>query len=477
MPEAANAHVLPLSDARLPIAGRKVHFIGIGGCGMSGAAGVLITQGAVVSGSDCSESQALQQLSALGARVYVGHSHDQLPADASLVVISAAVPDDNPELLAARARGVRVLRYAELLGEIMRLLPGAAVAGTHGKSTATALTAFICRQTGLDPSFVVGAEVRQLGGGSGVGRGNLFIVEACEYACSFLHLVPTFGVILNIEEDHLDYFRDVDEIIAAFESFAALHPPHGTLLVNHDDPRSRRAARRAGCQVETFGTTPGACWQARGVRLEEGLPRFELYHQHGRLGQVRLAIPGRHNVYNALAATALAVHCGADPQLAIAAAGQFHGADRRASYRGTLRGIHILDDYAHHPTEIKATLRGLRERYRPRRLWVVFQPHQHSRTRFFLEDFARSFELADEVIVPDIYFVRDSESERQLISSRTLVELIASRGGRARYMPNLHDIAGCLAGEAAAGDLVLTMGAGDVWKVADEMVHRLRASG
>ena len=468
----------PRPDRReLPFefSGKRIHLIGIGGCGMSGAASVLMKLGAVVSGSDQAESPILQELSAGGATVCIGHDHLNVPHDVHLVVTSAAIPADNPELLAARVRGTQMLKYATLLGEIMHCTTGVAIAGTHGKSTTTALTAFVAREAGLDPSFIIGAGVPQLGGGSGVGSGDAFIVEACEYDRSFLHLAPTHGAILNIEEDHLDYFEDLEEIEAAFADFAALVPSHGTVLFNRDDPISHRAVQQATGRVESFGFDARATWRATRVDLESGLPSFDIEWCGQSIGRTTLAMPGRHNIYNALAACALTHTLGGDLSVILEALGRFQGVERRLMYRGRYRGIDILDDYAHHPTEITASLEAVRQRYQPDRLRVVFQPHQVSRTRFFLEDFADSFELADEVIVPDIYFVRDSESDRQLISGNDLAERITRRGGLARYVPNLDDIAEYLAADARGGDLVITMGAGDVWKVADEMVSRLGA--
>lgn len=439
---------------------------------MSGAARMLLQRGALITGSDRMESATLQQLSCSGATVYIGHEACNLPNRVDLVVASAAVPENNPELLAARARGLRIVKYSELLGLLMARTTGVAVAGTHGKSTTTAMTTHCCRQAGLDPSFVIGAEVPQLGGGAGAGSGSVFIVEACEYDCSFLNLAPTHAAILNIEEDHLDYYRDLDHIVEAFRAFARLVPAEGVIVYNHDDPTSARAV--AGCeQAISFGLQPGATWRARPQPVADGLSRFELFREDACVAEVRLSVPGEHNIFNALAATALAVACGASLEPVVDALASFSGAQRRLTHRGCYQGIDILDDYAHHPTEIRATLRALRARYSRRPVRVVFQPHQHSRTRFFLQDFAQSFELADEVIVPDIYFVRDSESERQLISSRDLVARIRSSGGRARYIPDLDDIAAYLAGAAREEDVVLTMGAGDVWKVADDMVSRL----
>ncbi len=476
MPDAIPARINPAPHPSSQLSGKYVHLVGIGGCGMSGAARMLLQQGAIVSGSDRDESTLLMELSQAGATVCVGHSASNLDSRVDFVVASAAVPEDNPELLAARAQDKPILKYARLLGLLMESTCGVAISGTHGKSTTTAMTAFCARETGLDPSFIVGAEVDQLGGGAGVGRGGCFIAEACEYDRSYLNLAPTHAAILNVEEDHLDYFDDLKQILAAFREFAALVPNHGVLLFNEDDPASRLAVAESGARCESFGFTRRADWRARRLDLSNGLPRFELWYHGDRIGEATLAIPGKHNVYNAIVAVALSVHCGADPADALASVARFTGVSRRLTHRGAYREIDILDDYAHHPTEIRATLKAVRDRFGRRPLRVIFQPHQHSRTRFFLNDFAQSFALADEVIVPDIYFVRDSTTERQLVSGGDLVECLTRRGGRAVYIPALDDIAAYLARTVRAEDIVLTMGAGDVWKVADEMVIRLGRS-
>lgn len=442
---------------------------------MSGVAAMLIRRGATITGSDQIESRALQELSSTGATIYIGHDYQNLTRGVDLVVASAAISEDNPEMLAARGQGLDILKYADLLGGLMRSTTGVAVAGTHGKSTTTAWAAFVAREVALDPSFIVGATVPQLGGGAGVGGGQAFIVEACEYDRSFLSLAPKHAAILNIEEDHLDYFRDIDEIVSAFSEFARLVPQDGMILYNHDDPAAQRAASAAGGNMESFGVGPGASWRAIEITLENGLPGFEIQKAGRSVGRTTLALPGLHNVSNALAACALVHRLGGNLDDILPALGRFEGVERRLTYRGRFRDIDILDDYAHHPTEITASLNAVRERYQPNRLIVVFQPHQVSRTRFFLADFAESFQQADEIIVPDIYFVRDSEADRQLVSSNDLVARIGQRGGKAKYVPELDQIADHLAEQVKPGDLVMTMGAGDVWKVADEMVLRLGA--
>lgn len=454
--------------------GVRVHLVGIGGSGMSGLAAMLLRRGARVSGTDRAHSSALQALVSRGASVTTDQTAASLPADVQLVVASAAIPADHPELAEAARLGVDVVKYAEMVGLLMAQRSGVAIAGTHGKSTTTAWTSYVLRTGGLDPSYVIGAEVEQLGGGAGVGDGAHFIAEACEFNRSFLCFRPRFASILNIEEDHLDYYKDIDAITEAFVEFAGLIPADGLLVVNGQDDRCRLVAERVKCPVHTFGLAETDTWRGENLELRDGRYEFTVLLDGNELGRVRLGIAGRHNVMNALAVTALAHRCGVEWPAIAEALHSFRGARRRLEQRGSVRGVTICDDYAHHPTEIRATLRAARERFEPRRVWCVFQPHQHSRTRFLLEDFAQCFELADRVVVPQIFFVRDSERERDLVCAEDLVERIRARGVEAEFVPDFHAISALVAREAQPGDLAITMGAGDIWKVADDLVQRLR---
>ncbi len=456
--------------------GKRVHLIGIGGCGMRGAALILMRRGASVSGSDASPSSEIARLVKAGARISIGQRKENLPDDVDLVVYSAAIKPENPELVEARRRACETIKYSDLLGRLMRGQEGIAIAGTHGKSTTTALTAYALRRAGRDPSFVVGAMVEQLGGGSGVGDGPHFVVEACEYDRSFLHLSPKYATILNIEEDHLDCYRDLDDIVDAFRRFAGLLPSEGVLIVNGQSRAAMAAAQATAAQVETFGLDGDTTWQAVDLSADRGCFRFGIARNGEVLARTRLQIPGRHHVGNALAAAALCWHGGVAMEAVARILPEFRGAQRRLTLRGEANGVTVLDDYAHHPTEIQVTLRAARDMYQPRRLWVVFQPHQHSRTRFLLADFARSFAAADVVVVPEIYFVRDSESERSRVTARDLVDRICCNGGVARYEANFDAIVEQLASAVEPGDVVLTMGAGDVWRVADDLVARLKGS-
>ncbi|MCB9850402.1 MAG: UDP-N-acetylmuramate--L-alanine ligase [Phycisphaerales bacterium] len=455
------------------IAGRRIHMIGVGGCGMFGAARILLHGGARISGSDQKEFAGTGELVAGGAKVCIGHKTGYVDETLDFVVRSAAVPDSNPEVATAYALGIPVLSYAELLGELTRTQRSVALTGTHGKSTTTALTTHLMRHAGLDPSFIVGAESTQLGGSSGVGSGAHFVVEACEYARSFLNLRPHSAAILNVEADHLDCYRDLEDIVDAFGKFAGQIAPDGLLVVSHEDRVAKRAARKAACTVQTFGFGPGAYWRATNLRLHRGCYTFTLRRGGKPLAMCRLQIAGMHNVSNSLAAAALAAHSGAEPERIAEAMGSFTGIHRRMMHRGTGRGVTIVDDYAHHPTEIRATLAAIRSRYAPKRTWVVFQPHQASRTRLLMDDFAAAFADADVVLIPDIYSVRDSDADRQAVTSSDMVSRICSAGRASHYLPSLEDVCDHLERNVAEGDVVVTMGAGDVWKVADGMVERI----
>jgi UDP-N-acetylmuramate--alanine ligase len=350
---------------------------------------------------------------------------------------------------------------------------GIAISGTHGKSTTTAWLTFMLRRAGLDPSFVVGATVAQLGGGSGVGNGPHFIVEACEFDRSFLNLRPRRAAILNIEEDHLDCYDDLAAIRAAFAAFAGNVAADGLIVLNREDAQCATLLGQIAAHVQTYGAADGVTWRATEIALDDGHYSFNVVHEGTVLGRVRLGLAGRHNVDNALAVIALAHDCGVSWGVIETGLAAFRGAHRRLELRGDVNGVRVLDDYAHHPTEVRATLRAARERFNPRQLWCVFQPHQHSRTRFLLKDFARSFVHADRVIVPDIYFVRDSQRERELVCAEDLVREIRGGGGTATFVPRFAAIVDLLARETQPGDVVLTMGAGNIWKVADELVQRL----
>ena len=467
--QAPRTRPTPLPDLH----GMRVHLIGIGGSGMCGAAKLCIDLGAKVSGSDLKRFDGLGDLVSAGVRVAIGHRRDLLDYDVDLVVCSAAIPESNPELDEARRRGKPVLKYAEFLGALMAGQTGIAIAGTHGKSTTTAMTAHLFRVAGLDPTFVFGARSEQLGGNAAVGHGPHVVVEACEFDRSFLQFWPHAAVILNLEADHLDCYSGFEAIVEAFSAFAANVDSQGVIVCNAEDRWARAAAEAGAAPVETFGFEQGADWRAIHLVSDRGRYSFDVLHHGTPYLSAQMAIAGRHNVANALAAIAMAHHGNADPQSVVEALADFAGVDRRMTWRGHRDGITIVDDYAHHPTEIRATVEAARFRYEPRRTWVVFQPHQCSRTQDFMDDFAASFENVDEIIVPAVYGAREADAQACRDRSMELVERIRQNGRRARFVPSLEEVAPALVGELADGDLVVTMGAGDVWKVADELVERI----
>ena len=447
--------------------------MGVGGVGMSGLAHILLDAGADVSGSDPAPSDITRRLEDRGAVVSDEQDGSLLSADVDLVVRTAAVREENDEIRAARELGVPTIFYAELLGQIMAERVGVAVAGTHGKSTTTAMLAYALTRCGLDPSFVVGGVVPQLGGGSHSGGGEVFVAEACEFNRSFLNLAPRVAVVTNIEADHLDtYPGGLDEIIETFSQFCRKLPPDGRLVANGDDPHSARLVEEHRGRVWRVGTSLGCEWTLAPAGLAEGCPVAHLQHEGKQAATIRLSIPGQHNLYNAAQAVVAAVAVGADVKQAAEAVSDFRGVDRRQTPLGEIAplGVPVVDDYAHHPTEIRLTLAALRERYQPKRLICVFQPHQASRTRHLLDDFATSFAAADLVFLPDIYSVRDTADDRRFVSSGTLAERIRAAGGHAEHLASFEKIAERLRGELRAGDLVVTMGAGNVWQLGRRLV-------
>ena len=456
--------------------GKTYHFIGAGGIGTSGLAKLLMRRGACVSGSDICESTITDELRRLGAEIKIGHGPENLPQAVDAVVISAAVTAGNPELARAGELGCPIFKYAEMLGRLFDAFTGIAVCGTHGKSTTSAWITHLLTEAGLKPNFIIGADIPQLGGSSGVDNGRLFVAEACEYDRSFLNLHPSIGVILNIEQDHLDYYRDEDEIVDAFSDFSAGVKPGGVIIANGSDKNVSRVLRRlkADQRVVTVGLEPHCDYTAGNLELVEGLYGFDLIRGGGVLGRVRIGLPGLHNVYNSLVVAAAAIEAGVPESVVIERLGRFSGIDRRLMFKAAVGGITILDDYAHHPTEIRASLQAVRQRYAPKRLWCVFQPHQYSRTRFLLDDFAESFKLADITIVPEIYFVRDTAESKSKVSAETLAECIRQRQCEALFINDFAGILNHLIQHVQDGDLVITMGAGTIWKVADEYIQWLR---
>jgi UDP-N-acetylmuramate--alanine ligase len=464
------------SGKKVSVAGKRFHFIGAGGIGMSGLAQLLIKHSGIVAGSDQTASDVTEKLCEAGADIKIGHSAENLNPKTDAVVISAAIKENNPELKLARQKGLKVYKYAQMLGELENCYDGIAISGTHGKSTTSGWIVYLLKQAGIDPNFIIGAKISQLGSSSGVADGKYFIAEACEYDRSFLNLKPKIACILNIEPDHLDYYKDEAEIVEAFEQFARGIKPGGVLIANGQDLNVAKVIRQLpiGVRCETFGLDESCNFYAQNLQLNNGLYAFDIYHNGKLLGATKISLPGKHNVLNALAVTAIAVNVGVPAQQILQLLPGFTGVERRLMLKGRVGHVTILDDYAHHPTEIRASLAAMRQRYQPKCIWCIFQPHQYSRTRFLLDDFAESFKLADITIVPEIYFVRDSQAEKKEINAQILVERMRKGGTEAIFIDGFEKICDYLKKKVRAGDLVVTMGAGDIWKVADEYIQWLR---
>ncbi|WWR16002.1 UDP-N-acetylmuramate--L-alanine ligase [Lachnospiraceae bacterium JLR.KK008] len=446
-----------------------IHFIGIGGISMSGLAEILLEAGFIISGSDVRRSPLTEMLESRGVSVFYTQSASNLTDDIDLVVYTAAIHTGNPEFLAIAQKGLPSLTRAQLLGQIMRNYETpVAVSGTHGKTTTTSMIAEILLKAEADPTLSVGGILQSLGGNIRVGKSGYFVTEACEYTNSFLSFYPKIGIILNVEEDHMDFFKDIHEIRESFHKFASLIPEDGLLIVNGEIEALDSITKDLKCRIVTYGSDPANDYFYRDLTFgETGLPSFTLHHKSGQPETVSLNVPGEHNVLNALAAIALSDALSLPRQTALAALAQFHGTDRRFEYKGEIGGVTIIDDYAHHPTEISATLRAAAN-YPHKTLWCVFQPHTYTRTKAFLPEFAQALSLADKIVLADIYAARETDTLG--ISSRTLQEEIQKSGKDCFYFPSFDEIENFLLEKCINGDLLITMGAGDIVKVGENLL-------
>lgn len=445
-----------------------IHFIGIGGISMSGLAEILLSEGFTVSGSDLRPGPLTDMLARKGARIYDRQIADNLTGDTDLVVYTAAIHSDNPEFAAIAQKGLPSLTRAQLLGQIMRnYQTPVAVSGTHGKTTTTSMIAEILLRADTDPTLSIGGILHSIGGNIRIGKSGYFVTEACEYTNSFLSFFPKIGLILNVEEDHLDFFRDIHEIRASFHKFASLLPRDGLLIINGEIPSLESVTQELSCPIITFGKDSAFTYSYSNLSYDEtACPTFTL-HSGSHTDTVTLSVPGKHNIYNAMAAIALSDALQLPRATALAALKDFHGTDRRFEYKGQIGGVTIIDDYAHHPTEITATLQAA-EKYPHKTLWCVFQPHTYSRTKAFLPEFAKALSLADRVVLADIYAARETDTLG--ISSRTLQEEIIKEGKECLYFPSFDEIENFLLEHCTPGDLLITMGAGDVVKIGESLL-------
>ena len=450
-----------------------VHFIGIGGISMSGLAEILLDEGFTVSGSDAHETELTRHLEEKGARISYGQRAANIEKEPGIrvVVYTAAIHEDNPELRAVRERGIPTLTRAELLGEMMRNYKEAvAVAGTHGKTTTTSMLTDILLAGGADPTVSVGGILRDIGGNIRVGGPELFVTEACEYTNSFLSFFPTMGIILNIEADHLDFFKDLADIRHSFRLFAQKLPKRGTLVINSGIRDLEEITHGLGCRVVTFGMEESSMYTARNIAYDSlGCPSYDFVVQGEEIGRVTLGVPGEHNICNSLAATAAALELGVGMDGILAGLKRFTGTDRRFEKKGEVGGVTIIDDYAHHPQEIEATLKAARN-YPHKKLWCVFQPHTYTRTKAFLNEFAQALSLADEVVLADIYAARETDTLG--VSAGDIAERLVKMGKQARYIPSFDEIETFILENCVPGDLLITMGAGDIVKVGEKLLGR-----
>lgn len=448
------------------------HFVGIGGIGMSGLAEILLTMGHQVSGSDLKHSPTTRRLETLGATVFEGHAAVQI-GDAKAVVVTSAVNESNPEVAEARRRKVPVIPRGELLAELMRLRYGIAIGGSHGKTTTTSMVAEVLSHAGLDPTVVVGGKVRTMGGSNArLGKSEFLVVESDESDGSFLRLAPILAAVTNIDREHLDHYGSLEEVIAAFVEFVNHVPFYGAAVVCLDDENVQQILPLVKRRVVTYGMSSQADVNISEVVAGHQQSRYRLRARGEDLGEFQINVPGFHNVLNATAATALALELDVDPQRIKEGLARFSGVDRRFQLRGVERGVAVVDDYGHHPTEIRATL-GAAQQCQYARIHVLFQPHRYSRTAALLDEFARSFHQADSVLILDIYAA--SELPIEGVSSAKLVERMRDFGHRdVDYVSGFEEAARELAGRAQSGDVVLLLGAGSISQAADSILKRLK---
>ncbi|WIF95684.1 UDP-N-acetylmuramate--L-alanine ligase [Caminicella sporogenes] len=441
----------------------RIHFIGIGGIGMSGIAEILLNNGYAVSGSDLKPSHITNKLKEKGAKIYIGHSEKNVD-NADLVVYTSAVKSDNPEIHKAKQLGIPILDRAQMLGEIMKEYKRSlAIAGAHGKTTTTSMISLIFEHANLNPTILIGGELKEINGNVKIGNKDYLITEACEYQENFLKFFPNVGVVLNIDEDHLDYFENLEHIVNTFIKFAKLIPKQGYLIINNDDYNTRKLLSHANCNIITYGINVESNFMAKNIIFnEKGYPSFEILYKNDTIGKISLKVLGYHNIYNALAAISTTYTLGVPMDKIKEKLEAFTGTHRRFEIIGEKNNIKVIDDYAHHPTEIKATLEAAKK-YPHNRIWCIFQPHTFTRTKALLLDFASAFNNADNIIITDIYAAREKDTGE--IHSKDLTNLIKKEGKNAVYIQNFEEIVEYLNENAKSKDIILTMGAGNIYEV------------
>lgn len=453
-------------DFQKPI---HIHFIGIGGISMSGLAEILLEEGFTVSGSDAKESPLTKKLEKLGAAVFYGQKASNIIDGIDCVVYTAAINRENAELIEAVAKKIPMLTRAELLGQLMKNYAAPiAVSGTHGKTTTTSMLSHVLLAGDMDPTISVGGILQAIGGNIRVGHSETFITEACEYTNSFLNFFPKISIILNIEEDHLDFFKDLEDIRHSFHQFAELLPADGTLIINSDIKDYEDICNGLNCNIVTCGSSRDSDYSFANVRFnEKGLASFDLIKSGEYVDRIILSVPGDHNVSNALTSIAAAELVGISMDIIKKGLLAFTGTDRRFEYKGMMNDTTIIDDYAHHPTEIAATLKAAKN-YPHNELWCVFQPHTYTRTKAFFREFAEALSHTDHLVLADIYAARETDTLG--VSSKDLAAEVGKLGTDAHYFETFEEIENFLKENCSPGDLLITMGAGDVVNIGEDLL-------
>jgi len=451
---------------------KRIHCLGIGGIGLSAVAEILADNGHIVSGTDINPSKVTRHLESIGIKVYSSHEPENVE-DVDAIVYSAAVSDENPEVIRAHELGIPLFSRAEVLGMIMENYDNSvAICGTHGKTTVTSMTSLILRNANYKPTILVGGNLPQIHGNVEIGENTYFVTEACEYMDSFLQLIPSIGVILNIDSDHLDYFKDMDHIVKSFSTFVEQIPEDGIIIAYGDNPFVKSILKGHSNKI-TYGYSESNAFYAENIVFNEsGFPSFDICHKGSKVTNIQLSVPGEHNVLNAMAAFVTAAYLKVDIETIRETLAEYRGTNRRFDFNGcTDKGVIIIDDYAHHPTEIKATLSAAKN-VKHNKLWLIFQPHTYTRTKALFDEFVDSFDDTDTLILTDIYAAR--EKDVYDISSYKLASAIKQKypGKEVYYVKDFEDIVNYIRKVAQKDDIFMTMGAGDVYKIGEMLLGK-----
>lgn len=447
---------------------KHIHFIGIGGISMSGLAEILLSHNFTISGSDMNSSPITEKLEKKGAKIYIGHNKENIK-DADLIVYTAAISEDNPEIIKAKEKNIKLVDRADFLGDLMKAYKyNIAISGTHGKTTTTSMLSHVALKANVDPTILVGGNLDIIDGNVRIGKSDFFLTEACEYKSSFLKFFPYIGVILNIDADHLDYYKDLEDIKNAFSKFIKLIPKDGYLVAYGEDENIQSILKEANCNVVTYGINSGDI-QASNIKYDEkACSSFDVVKDNKKLFSVKLNVPGKHNILNSLASICVALVSNMKNEDIVEGIESFLGTHRRFELKGCKNNITVIDDYAHHPTEISATLAAAKK-YPHKKMFCVFQPHTYSRTLTLFDDFAKCFNNADEIILADIYAAR--EKDTGVITSNMLGDKLREQGLKCTNFHTFDDIKNYLVENAKPGDLILTVGAGDIYKVGEMYIN------